>query len=764
MELKNYFAQDSQGNILAMASVYVYQAGTQTLATGLKDKEGNAISNPFASDSSGLIQYAAENGIYDMRVSSGGRDYTLRVSFSDSAGIESDITKIIQSNSAGYRTDSGVEDNAYVVNLSPAVTSLSDGMIVSFTPAHTNTGESTLVVNGLTSQPIVGGALIALQGGEIAANGKVTCQYDLANTRWCIIASAGGAKQIADAQQSHHTPSLSQVQNMVAGASGDAGGVYDPAINYQTDTIGNAINRLITNDGVATPVSETSTLPIALSFSRKKEVRNAKPHADMPLDIHLSFEQATENTLNQIAGTAYTVNRDGYLKTTGTSSDQKILTHVSPKVPAFMVSAGVIFGGTATSYDTLKVGLMKDTSNWIMGQFNNKGNNVSLSLTLGGTQYSSIENSSMVTSFSLANYDRIGMSLIGNAVGLWVRNKTNQTWLLVSSVDITSAIDMHSVSLSGWYYAMWSYNDAGTAQYFYDFKAGPFGYVGLRDFKFVTTHDGKPFLADDGCAYMTATCGCTGSATAVNAICSSYMGVFKINLDTSEIKQIGAIFVNRSSKILFDHAAKLIYDRTTESWIIMVSTWGDYYLSVNCDIGYATLDFNPLHGVNTITALTKLNYNGSVSVYDPDVIYYNGMWYLVYIKGLGGPVGVRSASTFDGLFTATEQTLTMTETAEGPIVTVIGGALYILLGGLTAMAVYNSSLVKIGILNLTYTVGMTNKWPHPTIIPVNKPGGTIYKIVTFNQNAYVSLNGTSNQFSWGDVIIFESNMVSGREY
>lgn len=83
MELKSYFAQDSQGNIIPNANVYIYEAGTQALIQNLKDGNENELNNPFQANEDGLIQLYAPNGIYDMRVTSGIREYTLRVSFND---------------------------------------------------------------------------------------------------------------------------------------------------------------------------------------------------------------------------------------------------------------------------------------------------------------------------------------------------------------------------------------------------------------------------------------------------------------------------------------------------------------------------------------------------------------------------------------------------------------------------------------------------------------------------------------------------------
>lgn len=79
MEVKNYFATDSQGNVLGSAQVYLYLAGTTTLATGLQNISGAALANPFTSQSNGLVQFKAPDADYDLRVVKPGREFTIRI-------------------------------------------------------------------------------------------------------------------------------------------------------------------------------------------------------------------------------------------------------------------------------------------------------------------------------------------------------------------------------------------------------------------------------------------------------------------------------------------------------------------------------------------------------------------------------------------------------------------------------------------------------------------------------------------------------------
>ncbi len=83
MELKNFFAQDDAGNILSAATCYLYVRGTENLAAGLVKANGTNLANPFVTGADGLAQLAAPNGLYDLRVVKGARDYRLQLQFND---------------------------------------------------------------------------------------------------------------------------------------------------------------------------------------------------------------------------------------------------------------------------------------------------------------------------------------------------------------------------------------------------------------------------------------------------------------------------------------------------------------------------------------------------------------------------------------------------------------------------------------------------------------------------------------------------------
>jgi predicted type IV restriction endonuclease len=105
----------------------------------------------------------------------------------------------IQQQAFTYAVDSGAA-NAYVVTLSPAPGSLTDGMIVAFKATNANTGASTINVNALGVVNIATNANAALVGGEILVNGDYLLQYNSTFSAFVLINSSASAGGITSAQ------------------------------------------------------------------------------------------------------------------------------------------------------------------------------------------------------------------------------------------------------------------------------------------------------------------------------------------------------------------------------------------------------------------------------------------------------------------------------------------------------------------------------------------------------------------------------------
>lgn len=98
-------------------------------------------------------------------------------------------TTATQKSVYNYGTDTGAA-NAYAVDLSPAVTSYTDGLEVAFTPAHNSTTTTpTLALNGLSA------ITIALSHGAVASGALSTgmiakCIYSSAANKFILLTSA----------------------------------------------------------------------------------------------------------------------------------------------------------------------------------------------------------------------------------------------------------------------------------------------------------------------------------------------------------------------------------------------------------------------------------------------------------------------------------------------------------------------------------------------------------------------------------------------
>lgn len=110
MELKTFFSQDLNGTVIPSATVTVYLPGTTTLASGLQNASGAALTNPFNGDGNGQVVFAAPDGDYDIKVEGAGRTTTMRVRFIDSG---TGAVQILRADLASPASGNGAEMVVY---------------------------------------------------------------------------------------------------------------------------------------------------------------------------------------------------------------------------------------------------------------------------------------------------------------------------------------------------------------------------------------------------------------------------------------------------------------------------------------------------------------------------------------------------------------------------------------------------------------------------------------------------------------------------
>lgn len=158
---------DNNGNPLVGGFLYTYAAGTSTPVASYTDSTASTPNtNPVVLNSRGECNlWLLPN-----------QSYKLALTDSQANPIWT-VDQVINSLPSFYGgVDTGVV-NAYVVNFNTVYSSYTNGFTILFVPAHTNTGASTINVNGLGPAPIDNTSGSSLAAGEIVAGIMTMISY-----------------------------------------------------------------------------------------------------------------------------------------------------------------------------------------------------------------------------------------------------------------------------------------------------------------------------------------------------------------------------------------------------------------------------------------------------------------------------------------------------------------------------------------------------------------------------------------------------------
>lgn len=156
----------------------------------------------------------------------------------------SGVVAAVQASSLINAPDTGTA-NTYVCAYSPAITALTDGLVLWFKALTPNTGASTLKVNALAAAPLVGGAHAALQGGEIIATGKCMCVYNASLSAFVLLECTGGALQVASGTKPNHAAQVSQLPGFTPVQQGGGTGQGTNAIKIGLATAGGRLKAMV---------------------------------------------------------------------------------------------------------------------------------------------------------------------------------------------------------------------------------------------------------------------------------------------------------------------------------------------------------------------------------------------------------------------------------------------------------------------------------------------------------------------------------------
>jgi hypothetical protein len=248
------FANSGTKNVIPVASQIGITAGAASLTDGFPPLTFTPLSAggvpPSGADFNGILNLLSANTQWE----NAGGFYTYNASFSSSISGYPKNALLAQASGQGYwlsLVDNNTTDpdtggagwvafspaaiqagayttgndtgsaNAYAVTLSPPPAALTPGMMVSIDNiSGTNTGSSTINVNGMGALPIQGPAGAALQGGEMAVGYGALLRLNHAGTAFTLLATTGGSLPVKAATASNQAVNLGQLETLGIATNG----------------------------------------------------------------------------------------------------------------------------------------------------------------------------------------------------------------------------------------------------------------------------------------------------------------------------------------------------------------------------------------------------------------------------------------------------------------------------------------------------------------------------------------------------------------
>lgn len=175
---------DNNGLPLANGTLTTLSAGTTTpIATYLDSTGSTTNTNPIVLNARGECDLWLLPNV--------GYKFVLKDSLGNTIWTEDNVFNASLTTLYGG-VDTGAV-NAYILNFTAPFQSLANGIVIYWIPANTNTGPSTLNVNGLGVVPILNQSGNALSAGQIVQGGVTAVIYF--NGNWLLTSSTGSIPQ-----------------------------------------------------------------------------------------------------------------------------------------------------------------------------------------------------------------------------------------------------------------------------------------------------------------------------------------------------------------------------------------------------------------------------------------------------------------------------------------------------------------------------------------------------------------------------------------
>ncbi len=277
--------------------------------------------------------------------------------------------------------------------------------------------------------------------------------------------------------------------------------------------------------------------------------------------------------------------------------------------------------------------------------------------------------------------------------------------------------------------------------------------TGQADPQIIQYTDGTPLIRD-GRLYLCFT------TRGFERIFDSYQGVYSLDLASYELRLEGALFFGKEDGIMYGfHATKVVYDHTTEEFLVMTTTHEDThtlaYCSTKADLlhGLHFLECKELDFPHNYTRGHKFNTE------DPDFFYDSEAkkWRLAYcaLKDKSYVTYLCESDNWNGPYTQIAESKQNNNT--GIRITTVGGRRYVLSGGTdTTFYIYDYPTLRYeGTFRQQYANGGFRGWP--TIVPVPYGNYERYLWITFDRGAQ------TGRYSYGTLYFYLGDLMWRKE-
>ena len=277
--------------------------------------------------------------------------------------------------------------------------------------------------------------------------------------------------------------------------------------------------------------------------------------------------------------------------------------------------------------------------------------------------------------------------------------------------------------------------------------------TGQADPQIIQTTDGQPLIRD-GRLYICFT------TRGFERIFDSYQGIYSLDLASYELRLEGAMFFGKGDGLMYGfHATKVVYNPSTEEFLVMTTTHEDTHT-----LAFCSTKSDLLHGLHFLEC-EELDFphnytrGHGYNTEDPDFFYDSeaGKWRLAYcaLKDKSYVTYLCESDKWNGPYTLIAESEYNNNT--GIRITTVGGRRYVLSGGSgTTFYIYDYPTLRYeGTFRQQYANGGFRGWP--TIVPIPYGNYERYLWITFDRGAQ------TGKYSYGTLYFYLGDQMWRKE-